>query len=366
MLRALLVGTTYIEPAHRGKLRALAARGVDVTVAVPQRWPEPLFGRLHETTWERQHGVELFPLPTHGREPATAQFGRRELASLLRDKRPDVVQLEEEPHATLAAQVARAAARARLPLIACTADNVGRGAGWLARRRRRRVLRLARGCLAANGVAAQRAISIHPGLATAVVPQLGVAVPATPAHDPHAGLALGFVGRLEHRRSLDTLLEALGRRRAADWSLTVVGDGPERVALEARASELRLAARIRWTGALPPDHLARLWPSLDVLVCPARRLRDWEEPRGEVAAEAMAHEVAVVATATGVYPEIVGAAGLVVPPDDPAALAAALERLAAPTEHRALAEAGRARALKLFADDAVAERTLQFWRTVLT
>ena len=68
---------------------------------------------------------------------------------------------------------------------------------------------------------------------------------------------------------------------------------------------------------------------------------------------------------------MIGDAGVVVPPDDPAALAQTLRRLAAPgtqgaAERRALAQAARARAMKLFSDDAVAERTVTFWKEILT
>ena len=62
MHRVLIVSHTYVNPANRGKLRALAARGLDVTVGVPQRFREPALGRTVETGWERQTGVEVFPI----------------------------------------------------------------------------------------------------------------------------------------------------------------------------------------------------------------------------------------------------------------------------------------------------------------
>jgi glycosyltransferase involved in cell wall biosynthesis len=167
-------------------------------------------------------------------------------------------------------------------------------------------------------------------------------------------------------RGFDTLLQALAENRAHRWHLTVVGDGPDRERLERYASDLRLAARIRWTGALPPEEVPKLWPELDVVVLPARALTTWAEPSAHVLAEAMAHEVAVLGTNVGATPEVIGEAGLVVPPDDPLALAAALRRLAAPEQRRPLAQAGRARAMKFFSDDAVAERTLAFWREIVS
>ena len=63
MRRVLVISHTYLQPTHRGKLRALAARGLEVTVAIPQRWREPWFGRPIDVAWERQGGLEVFPLP---------------------------------------------------------------------------------------------------------------------------------------------------------------------------------------------------------------------------------------------------------------------------------------------------------------
>src|SRR5882672_11114690 len=95
--RVLVVSHVYLDPTRRGKLRAFAARDLEVTLGVPQRWTENALGRSLETTWERQGGIEIFPIPArqHG-DPASLRFGGRELRSLLRDKRPDLVQIEEE------------------------------------------------------------------------------------------------------------------------------------------------------------------------------------------------------------------------------------------------------------------------------
>lgn len=364
--RCLIVSTAYADAAPRGKLRALAGLGLEVTAVVPERWPEPVYGRLRPATWERQHGVEIFPLPVSGSDAAVARFPGRQLATVLRDKRPDVVQIEEAPGGALATQAADAARRARLPFVCCSDVNVRWGGGWLAARRRRRTLRAARGALAGGSAAADLLFAVRPDLPVEVVPAHGVPVPPTPAHVPHAGQRLVYVGRLERRRGLDTLLHALGRRRTHGWTLTVVGDGPHRVELEALASELRLAARVQWTGALPADQVLALWSEVDVLVHPGHRQADWEEPHGEVVAEAMGHEVAVIGTLAGVVPEVIGEAGLLVPPDDPVSLAEALGVLADPVQQQVYAAAARARALAEFTDEAVAERTLTFWRGALS
>ncbi|HYT05643.1 MAG TPA: glycosyltransferase [Gemmatimonadales bacterium] len=366
MHRVLIISHTYVTPANRGKLRALAARGLDVTVGVPQRWRDAVLGTTVEVGWERQHGVEVFPVPArHYASPDTLRFGRRALLSLVRDKRPDLIQVEEAPTARAARQVVGVARHLGLPAVLLTHHNVEPALSPVARWRRKRTLRRLKGAIAGSEAAAALVRRVVPELAVAVIPQLGVHVPTAPEHVLHEGLAIGCVGRLVPEKGVDSLLQALAENRSVRWHLTVVGDGPDRERLERLATELRLAARIRWTGALPPEEVPKVWPALDVLVLPSRQLATWAEPAAHVVAEAMAHEVAVVGTTAGATAEVIGEAGLVVPAGDHAALAAALRRLAAPDARRPFAQAGRARAMKLFSDDAVAERTLGFWKELL-
>src|SRR5207253_5377928 len=125
---------------------------------------------------------------------------------------------------------------------------------------RRRGLRAApvarlRAGAASHAGAAALVREVGPGLRVGVIPQLGVHVPTEPEHAHHEGLAIGCVGRLVPEKGIDTLLQALAENRAHRWHLTVVGDGPDRERLERLASDLRLAARVRWTGALPPEEV---------------------------------------------------------------------------------------------------------------
>src|SRR5438445_1006853 len=372
MRRILIISHVYVAPEHRGKLRALAARDLELTVGVPQRWKQPPPGLDHmvETTWERQSGVEIFPIPVGDPgDAARYRFGRRALAALIRDKRPDLIQLEEEPTSAAARQVTGIAASSDIPIVLFSGESFERRVPFAVRWRRRRILRQVRGVQAGSEAAAdlikRQAGERAPPLPIAVIPQLGVHVPGAPEHQPPEGLALGCVRRLVPARGIDTLLQALAEIRGSSWRLTVVGDGPDRERLEALASRLRLAARVRWSGALPPELLTRLWPELDVVAVPSRRGGD-SEPHGHVLVEAMAHEVVGVGSTAGVIPEVVGEAGVRVPPDDASSLAEALRSLGPLAARLPLAVAGRARAMKLFSDDAVAERTVAFWREIVS
>src|ERR1041384_8552727 len=254
MRRVLVLSHTYLQPAHRGKLRALAARGLEVTVAIPQRWREPWFGRPIDVAGERQGGLEVFPLPASGvgtrkEEVAKMKYGRGALRALLRDRRPDLVQVEEEPNTQSARQVLGAARRLAIPVVLFTHQNVELEQGWWAHWKQRRMLRRLTGLVAGSDLAGTIVRRDAPSLPIAVIPPLGALAPHEPQHVPHEGLALGFVGRLVAQKGVDNLLQALvsARLRGAKWRLTIGGDGPERERLEQLASELRLAARVRWT-----------------------------------------------------------------------------------------------------------------------
>ena len=365
MHRVLIASHVYVEPTARGKLRALAGRGLELTVAVPQRWRDPVLDRTRETSWERTQALEIFPIPvTHSGEPGETRFGTRALAALVRDKRPELVQIEAEPESALARQLVRVAARLRVPTVIVTEANVDGARTWVERWRRRRVLRRLAGALAASDGAARLVRRDAPNLPVGIVPPQGAPVPATPVHTPHEHVVIGFVGRLVPHRGLDTLLQALAQHRDAPWRLIVAGDGPERERLERLASDLRLPARVRWVGALPPERIAELWPDLDLLIVPSRPTATWNEPTGVTLLEAMAHEVSVIGSRAGVLPELIGTAGLVTPPNDAAALSAAIGQMLDPNVRAPLARAARARALELYSDDAVAEQTMAFWQRV--
>ena len=150
--------------------------------------------------------------------------------------------------------------------------------------------------------------------------------PAPPPVDVAAeALAPGtfvFVGRLTEQKALPVLLRALEDVEGA--LLEIVGDGPERAALERQASAPALAGRVRFTGPLPRDQVLRHLAGARAAVLPSA----WENlPHAVV--EALAVGTPVVATAVGGVPEVVtdGLNGLLVPPLDAAALAAAMGRM---------------------------------------
>ena len=141
------------------------------------------------------------------------------------------------------------------------------------------------------------------------------------------GPVVGYIGRLDTQKGLDTLVDAVAALDGV--TLVLVGDGPQRVALEERARALALDGRFFVTGWITDAR--RHLPSFDVFALPSRF-----EGFPLVLLEAMLAGVPAVATPVGSVPESVldGETGLLVPPDDAAELASALRRLLGDDELR--------------------------------
>jgi phosphatidylinositol alpha-1,6-mannosyltransferase len=158
------------------------------------------------------------------------------------------------------------------------------------------------------------------------------------------------VARLVARKGVDRVLEAVAllRPEFPDLAYLVVGDGPERAALEARAARADLAGAVRFAGAVPAEEVPRYLALAEVFVMANRRLDDGEdEGFGLVFLEAGACGKPVIAGRAGGAVEVVreGETGLLVDGADPADIARALRRvLSDPALAARLAEAGLAHA----------------------
>lgn len=170
-----------------------------------------------------------------------------------------------------------------------------------------------------------------------------------------------FGGRLTRQKGVHHLLSAWSavRQRVPHATLVIVGDGPERGALERMAS-----AGVRFLGSLPHAELSHAAGAAWVQVVPSVGF----EPFGLVAAEAMMRARAVVASRVGGLPEIVthGQNGLLVEPSDPTALADALITLLGDRARcEQLGENGRAVALQQFSADLYVTRFAAVYQSLI-
>lgn len=139
---------------------------------------------------------------------------------------------------------------------------------------------------------------------------------------------LAYAGRLSPEKGVMTLLHSMAKvcKLLPEARLLIAGDGPERTNLEKFTTDSGLRGNVRFMGNLSNSELEKAFEPAWMQIVPSL----WEEPFGLVTIEAMMRGTAVVAANHGGCAECVseGVTGLLTPPGDPDALAAAILRLA--------------------------------------
>lgn len=180
-----------------------------------------------------------------------------------------------------------------------------------------------------------------------------------------------FVGRLVARKGVSTLLQAARRLPPAlRIRVSIIGEGPERPALEAQIARDGLGGVVQLRGKVPSAELLQAYREAGVLVLPAVvDARGDTEGLGVVLLEAMSCGTPVLASDIGGITDIVTheRTGLLVPPGDAAALATAVQRLATDGAlWRRLAEAGRRRFQDDFSWTAIVRRWDEVYRAAVS
>ncbi|WP_322512234.1 glycosyltransferase family 4 protein [Chloroflexus sp.] len=267
----------------------------------------------------------------------------------------------QKPYDLLPALLARRLSGAKV-ILGCHGEDFYRGDRWLARQADAAV-----SCSRFNA----QTIAGRYGFTPAVVfngidTNLFHPQPPDPALRARLGLPataplLLFVGRLQPWKGVETAIRALPQIPQA--VLLVAGDGEDRSRLAAIASELGLSARVRFLGSVPRQQLPVLYSSVDLLVATSYA----SETFGIGPVEAQACGLPVVATRFGGFPEVVaeGQTGLLVPPRDPAALAAAVNELLSDPARRATMAAAAPAWAAQFAWPAVVDRIEAVYRATI-
>jgi len=217
-------------------------------------------------------------------------------------------------------------------------------------------------------VTPERVVVIRNGIDSAeYAPDPGTAVLDRYGVDP-ARPAVIFVGRITRQKGVPVLLRAAASL-AAEAQLVLLAGQPDTPELAGEVTGLVTSLQQTRSGViwipemLPKREVIQLLSHATVFVCPSLY-----EPLGIVNLEAMACGTAVVGSQVGGIPEVVvdGETGLLVPPDDPAALAAALNALLLdPARAAAMGAAGRKRAVAEFGWDTIAAQTAELYASLL-
>ncbi len=320
--------------------KGMIGRGHEVVLLCP---PE---ARIHGEAIRR--GIPVLALPIGRKRPA----GMIALRRWLKGHPVDVVNTHSSTDSWLTALActfwrgAPAIVRTRHISAAVPGNAATR---WLYTRATRHIVttgeKLRGQLIADNGYPGERITSIPTGIDTdRFQPGDRVSARSKLGLDEN-GRYLGIVATLRSWKGHEHLLQAFAALDAPGWRLLIVGDGPRRAILEAEATRLALGDRVRFVGQ---QQDAECWlQALDIFCLPSYA----NEGVPQALLQAMLVGLPVVTTPVGSITEVVtdGVTGLIVPPRQPSALAAALGALMAdPALAARLGGTARAKAVDRF------------------
>lgn len=334
-----------------------------VLAALPPRVRVTVVGVDDEVVrWLRSHrpGSAGMVLP--------AITGRTDLTGLWRHRamfvrlRPDIVQFNLSTASSCQWAILAAATIPGLAMVVVENSPMGVWSATSGRLKRLTARRLA-GHVAV-GERTARLIEESSGLAAGSIETLYHGVPdvGRAAVDRDTAPTLLTVARHDPVKGVDVLLDAF-TLVPPPARLVLIGDGPERAALQRQCHELGLDDRVEFRELPWEQRAADVMWAFDALVLPSRL-----EGFPVTIAEAMLAGIPVIATDVGSVREAVvpGVTGWIVPPEDPAALAGAIrELLDDPERARAMGERARGIGEERFAIDATVDAYLDLYRRVL-
>ncbi|MBD2099531.1 hormogonium polysaccharide biosynthesis glycosyltransferase HpsO [Leptolyngbya sp. FACHB-261] len=388
-MRVLVVSHTYIIDLNCQKLQALAdlREDIEVTIVVPRRWKP---GGVNQTkivesrAWQLGR-LQVVPVSNFSQNNQGLLCFGLDLVRLLQEFKPDFIQVEQGSKALAYSQLITLnyllGLQAKLlfftwwnlpytlkfPVSAIEAYNLTHTSGLVV------------GNQDGADILKERGY----GGPVAVMPQLGVdeqLFKPQPQPKLRASLGIaehefvvGFVGRFVPEKGLLTLLEALqGLDRPWRWLL--LGRGPLREELLARAEAAGVRDRLVLVESVPHAEVADYINAMDTLILPSETTyefetltsKGWKEQFGHVLIEAMACRVPVIGSDSGEIPRVIADAGLVFPEGQAAELRQCLLALIdQPPTRQELADQGLRRALTHYTNRALAKRLLSFYEELL-
>jgi len=366
LLRVVMISKAYVVGAYQTKLEEMAsAENMELTVIVPPSWREA--GHLVPLESLHTKGYQLLVTPLVWNGNYHCHFYPA-LPRLLRELRPDLCHIDEEPYNLSTFLALRAARRVGARTLFFTWQNLQRRYPFPFSQFERYVHRHVDAAIAGNHDAAQVLRAKGYRGPVQVIPQFGVdpdIYHPQPDRSANRIYTIGYAGRLVEQKGLWDLLEAVSML-SGDWRLHLYGSGPLREQLEKRAMALGLGDRVvfwdRVASAEMPKHLV----GLDVLVLPSLSRPNWKEQFGRILVEAMACGVPVIGADSGEIPQVIGDGGVVFAQGDVLALSEWLARLRQnPALRRKLGGRGRERVLERYTQARIAAQTVAFYESLM-
>lgn len=388
-MKILVVSHSYIVDLNCEKFRTLASLepGIEVTVVVPKRWrPGGIQNKTIKTRPWQDGTFRVMPVSNFSQNNQGLLCFGAELIALLREFRPDIIQVEQGSKALAYAQLITLNR-----LLGLNAKNLFFTWWNLPYELKPPVaqleaynLRHTHGIVSGNqdgaDILRQRG---YRGFIQ-VMPQLGVDETlfrpcAQPALAAQLGIqpdefVVGFVGRFVEEKGLLTLCKALAGLKEYAWKWLLLGRGPLKQALTDAATAAGFANRLIWVESVPHDDVPKYINLMNTLVLPSETTEQfktltsvgWKEQFGHVLIEAMACQVPVIGSNSGEIPHVVGRTGLTFPEGNAAALKnCLLQLIQQPDLSAEMGKQAYERILTHYTNRALAQQQLNFYRQII-
>ncbi|MBH8551188.1 glycosyltransferase [Nostocaceae cyanobacterium CENA357] len=388
-MKILVASHTYIVDLNCEKLRALSQleSNIEVTVVVPKSWkPGGVQNITIETQYRDEGTFRIVPVTNFSQNHQGLLTFGSDLISLMRQFRPQIIQVEQGSRSLAYAQMV-----ALNQLLRLKAKNVFFTWWNLPYKLKLPIALLEKynlnhshGIISGNQDGAEVLRQRGYEGSIKVMPQLGVDESLfTPKHQPELAAKLGinsndfvvgFVGRFVQEKGLLTLLKALVSLQNKPWKLLLLGRGPLQEELIKIATENNIKERLLIVESVPHHEVANYINLMSTLVLPSETTYNfktltsvgWKEQFGHVIIEAMACQVPVIGSDSGEIPHVIGDAGLVFPEGDASALANCLVQLIdKPDFAQSLGKMGYQKAMVKYTNKALAKQQFEFYQELM-
>jgi glycosyltransferase involved in cell wall biosynthesis len=369
-MRVLMISKALVAGTSQRKLEELAqCPGVELALVTPPYWQgDDGSKQVLERLYTQGYQMIVTPMMLNGN--FHLHYYPR-LGKIMREIRPEIVHIDEEPYNFATFHAMRLANRYKARALFFTWQNLYRNYPPPFRQMELYNYRHAAAALAGNRDAAE--ILKRKGYRGPIhiIPQFGFDTDIYKRTEPRKPRAtgdpftLGFVGRLKDNKGLDLLIEALVS--LPDYCRVVfIGNGPMKGILEEQATRLGVSERVVFKGGLPTYEIPKEMQQLDALVLPSVTRPNWIEQFGRVLPEAMSCETPVIGSRSGEIPYVIGDAGLIFAEGNVQELITCIRQLLDdPNLYAHLASKGRQRVLEHYTQQQIARQTYEVYQEML-
>ncbi|BCL83014.1 glycosyl transferase family 1 [Ktedonobacteria bacterium brp13] len=370
-MRVLMISKALVAGTSQRKLEEIAkCPDVELTLVTPPYWQSDDGSKqVLEKMYTSGYHMLVTPIALNG------NFHLHyypQLPKIMREVRPEIVHIDEEPYNFATFQATRLARKYKARTLFFTWQNLYRSYPPPFRQFERYNYAHAAYALAGNRAAEDVLRRKGYQGPLRIIPQFGfdteIYKRSAPRalRQPGAPFTLGFIGRLKEEKGLTLIVEAL--TQLPDYCRAVfIGHGPMRTPLEELAQQLHVSERVIFKPGVSTDKVPAEMEQFDILVLPSLSRPNWIEQFGRILAEAMSCETPAIGSDSGEIPYVIGDGGLIFKEGDATDLAAQVQKLLAdPDLYATLARQGRQRVLDNYTQTQIAQQTYAVYAEILS